>query len=339
MALPKKYYFVVKLSPMKTMIILGWFFLIGLAWAADEKFEFILPQQIRSTAIPIGTKTKSLEIEGHKVGFEVMQGAAACYRVSDHLFMVQARNDERAALFLWDSGEKKVTDKMIDLNNVPNLWPVAPKRRLIQMHGKEAGYYGVNPSSKKFVKIGTTKVVPAGTTDLLGGNRDRLFFLTEPTKPRRWTHPGGFGETTLKIVESGKEAVEIKVELGDFFPIGSDAIRGNRLLLTKLKKENNNDTKTPPKYQVAYWDFEKESLKMLGEVEGTWVKSESGPPKGGWGPGRERPEPRWYPYLQIWWQLQNQEVNPVGNHSSYATSWVNPDTMEITKDEPKASRK
>ena len=319
------------------MVTLGWSFFLGLSCVADEKVEFILPEQVRSRAIPIETKTKSLEIEGHEVGFEVMQGAAACYRVADHLFMVQARNDEQGALFLWDSGENKVRDKLID-PSVPNLWPVAPKRRVIQMHGKEAGYYGVNPTSKKFVKIGTTKIVTAGSTDLLGGNRDRLFFLKESTKVRSWTDSRGLGETTLKIVESGKEPVEIKVDLGDFVPVGSDAIRGNRLLLKKLAEKSNRDPRRPPRYQVAYWDLEQERLEVLGEVEGTWLKVEIRPPKGGWGPEGVRPEPRWYPHLQIWWLSQDQEVNPIGNHSSYATFWVNPETMEITKDEPKAPK-
>ena len=92
---------------MKMITVLGCLSLISLSWATEEKVEFILPQQARTRAIPIETKTKSLEIEGHKVGFDVMQGAAACYRVADHLFMVQARNDEQGALFLWDSEEKK----------------------------------------------------------------------------------------------------------------------------------------------------------------------------------------------------------------------------------------
>ena len=65
------------------MKILGWFFLIGLAWAADEKVNFILPQQIRSSAIPIETKTKSLEIEGHEVGFEVIGVVLADRGVAD----------------------------------------------------------------------------------------------------------------------------------------------------------------------------------------------------------------------------------------------------------------
>lgn len=90
---------------------------------------------------------------------------------------------------------------------------------------------------------------------------------------------------------------------------------------------------------IAYCDLEKERLEMLGEAEGTWLKVGTGPPpKGGWGPGDVRPEPRWYPILQIWWLPENQRVNPVGNHASYATSWVNPDTMEITKEEQKAAR-
>jgi len=332
------------LFPMKMMILLGWLFLTSLSSAAGENVEFVLPEQVRSTAIPIEAKTESLEIEGHKVGFEVMNGAAACYRVTDHLFVVLARKMEGGGLFLWDSKEKKVQDSMIDLN-LPMLWPVAPKRRLIQRYSTDAGYYGVNPSSKKFVKI-TTGLLTAGTPDLLGGNSQRLFFLKGSSKSRSWTRSRGFGETILKVIESGKAPVEIKVNLGGFAPLGSDAIRGNRLLLakleTKLEKEENRDIKTPPKYQVAYWDFEKEGLEMLGEVEGTWVKSERPPPKGGWGRAEElgytRPKIRWNPYLQSWWLPQEQEVKPIGYDPRYEPNWVDPTTMEITKTEPNASR-
>ena len=328
-----------------TMTMLGWLAITVLSWAAEKKVEFILPQQVRSTAIPIEANTKNLEIEGHKVGFEVMNGAAVCYRVTDHLFVVLARKMEGGGLFLWDSKEKKVQDRIVDLN-LPMLWPVAPKRRLIQRFSTDAGYYGVNSASKKFVKIATTGLLTVGTTDLLGGNSHRLFFLKGSIKSRSWTRSRGFGETTLEVIESGKAPVEIKVNLGGFAPLGSDAIRGNRLLLaklkTKLEKEENRDSKTPPKYQVACWDFEKEGLEMLGEVEGTWVKSETPPPKGGWGRAEElgytRPKIRWNPYLQMWWLPQEQEVKPIGYDPRYEPNWVDPSTMEITKPEPKASR-
>lgn len=82
----------------------------------------------------------------------------------------------------------------------------------------------------------------------------------------------------------------------------------------------------------------KKRLEILGEMEGTWLKFESRPPKGGWGPDGVRPEPRWDPYLWIWWQPQDQAVKPIGNQSSHPTHWVNPPTMVITKEEPKAAR-
>jgi hypothetical protein len=317
---------------MKTMTILGVLTLVGLSSTTGQKVEFVLPEQERSREIHVETHKEKLEIAGQEVDFQVMKGAAACYRVSDHLFMVQARNFERGALFLWDAREKKVTGEMFD-DSVPMSWPVAPKRRVIQMHGKQAGYYGVNPTSKNFVQIGTIESDQIGRTDLVGGNNDRLFFLKESTKPLSRTHSQGFGVTTLEVVQSGKKPIEIKVDLAGFVPVGSDSIRGNRLLLKRLANDNHRDTTKPPKYQLACWNFEKEGLEMLGGMEGEWVSSTVPPPKGG-----GELEIRWSPSLWIWWLPQEQEVKPIGYDRRHPNHWVDPATLKITTTKPEKAR-